>query len=168
MNAPAYEASLETVLKCHITSKHKKHIPSLEKERSTEHDSSFQLLMTVDERAEALYSPSNPHDEHHIKITTTIEEKTSPFFLPHVDENIKTVLQFKCKLCSFAGVHATNLQRHLSFTHNQNMPHTSEWEHNKCYICNKVFSKSEFFKNHIIQLHSFSDNSNVDVKLPGV
>ena len=72
MNAPAYEASLETVLKRHITSKHKKHIPSLEKERITEYDSSFQLLMTVDERAEAFYSPSNPHDEDHTKNITLL------------------------------------------------------------------------------------------------
>ena len=106
-----YEASSETVLKRHKTSKHKEHNPKPEKERSTEHDTSHQLLMSEDERAEALYSPPQPHDEDHIQITTSIKEKT--------------VLQFKCELCSFASIWSANLQSHLSFTHNPSIPHTS-------------------------------------------
>ena len=145
-----YEASSETVLKRHKTSKHKEHNLTPGKERSTEHDISLQLLMSVDERALVLYSPPQPHNEDHIQITTTFEEKTFQ--------------QFKCELCSFASVCSANLQSHLSFTHNPSIPHTSEWDYNKCYICNQVFNTFEFFKNHMIQLHNFSDNSNVCTK----
>ena len=144
-----YEASSETVLKRHKTSKHNEHNehnPTPEKETSTEHDTSLQLLKSVDERAEVLYSPPQPHDKDHIQT----EEKT--------------VLQFKCELCSFASVCSANLQSHLSFTHNPSIPHTSEWDYNKCYICNQVFNTSEFFKNHMIELHNFSDDSNVFTK----
>ena len=144
------DASSETILKRHKTSKHKEHNPTPEKERSTEHDTSHQLLMSEDERAEALYSPPQPHDEDHIQITNTIAEKT--------------VLQFKCELCSFASIWPANLQSHLSFTHNPSIPHTSKWDYNKCYICNQVFNTSEFIKNHMIELHNFSDNSNVCTK----
>ena len=48
-----------------------------------------------------------------------------------------------------------------TFTHNPSIPHTSEWDYNKCSICNQVFNTSTFFKSHIIELHNFSDNSNI-------
>ena len=104
------------------------------------HDSSLQLLMTVDERAEALYSPPQPHYEDHTQIP---------------------ILHFKCELCSFDSNNSAALEGHLTFTHNPSIPPTSMWENNKCHICNKVFNKSDLFKNHMQEKHQFSDNSNL-------
>ena len=52
-----------STLKRPITTKHKENIPTPEKERWIDHDRSLQIKMTLDERAEALYSPPQPEDK---------------------------------------------------------------------------------------------------------
>ena len=117
-----YEASSETVLKRHITSKHKVHIPTPEKERSTEHDNSIQLLMTVDERAAALYSPPQPHDEDIAQIPITLQDIPSPA-LPHssVTKTViprKKALIFTCHFCKNVFKERYDFNNHLTEKHN--------------------------------------------------
>ena len=57
-----YKASTQSVLKRHVMTKHKKIIPTPEKEREREHDTSLQLLVNLEERAEALFCPPPPVD----------------------------------------------------------------------------------------------------------
>ena len=57
-----YNASTQSVLKRHVRTKHKEKVPTPEKERGREHNTSLQLLVNLEERAEALFCPPPPVD----------------------------------------------------------------------------------------------------------
>ena len=69
-----YKASTKPVLKRHTTTKHKENISTPEKERCKDYDDSLKPMMTLDERAEDLYSPPQPKE-------------------------ILTSMHFKCDIC---------------------------------------------------------------------
>ena len=91
-------------------------------------------MMTLDERAEALYSPPQPKE-------------------------ILTSMHFKCDICGHISESAAALQGHTLIKYDFNIPHTSKWNKNKCYICNINFKETVFFKNHMIEEHGFLDDS---------
>ena len=45
--------------------------------------------------------------------------------------------------------------------HTPNLPHTSEWEDNRCHICNEIFKETLDFKTHMVNEHSFKEYINV-------
>ena len=118
-----YNASTKSTPKRHITSKHKENIPPTpEKERSKVHDSSLQLLMTVDERAEALYSPPQPHDEDITQIPIALQDIPSPALPPSsVTKNgilrIKALV-FTCHLCKKVFKERDDFNNHMTEVHN--------------------------------------------------
>ena len=64
--------------------------------------------MTVDERAEALFSPPQPKDE---------------------DLNqIPIHLHFRCDLCGHESESLAAFQGHKSVKHDLNIPHAAKWE----------------------------------------
>jgi hypothetical protein len=138
-----YGSSTETVLKRHMTTKHKnnstKHnsvISAPEKERSISLDNSLQLELPVQER----------------------ENETSIDSPPKATEHIQPISTFKCHLCSFQGTHSFALEAHLTFVHNEILPNTAY----TCHICNDIFTNSESFKNHMThKLHHFYDGTDV-------
>ena len=82
-----YDCKSQKTLKSHTTRKHKNEplenpLPTPEKVRCKVHDSSLQPLMTVDERAEALYSPPQPHDENITQISIALQDIPSPALSP--------------------------------------------------------------------------------------
>ena len=101
-----------------------------EKERFKDNDDLLQPMMTLDERAEALYSPPQPKET-------------------------LTSMHFKRDICGHISELAAALQGHTSIRHDFNIPHTSKWDKNKCYICNINFKETVLFKNHIIEEHVF-------------
>ena len=44
--------------------------------------------------------------------------------------------------------------------HDLNIPHTAKWDKNKCHICYITFKEIELFKSHMMNHHSFTDDSN--------
>ena len=44
--------------------------------------------------------------------------------------------------------------------HDLNIPHTAQWDKNKCHICNITFKEKEFLKRHMIKHQGFTDDSN--------
>ena len=135
-----YIASKNSVLKRHVTSKHKPKIPAPEKERNKDHDKSLQLFLSPEERApeEEQISPSKLEENH------IIPRKTS----------------FNCELCKHESKSSVALNGHISLNHNMRIPHTGKWEDNKCHICNHAFNNTCHFKNHLIEQHGFLDDSN--------
>ena len=102
-----YSCKSKTVLKQHISKKHKENSPTPEKERRKEHDISLQ--MNINEMAEALNSPPQPYNEDLTCIQVVKEtENTS----------------FKCEQCDYKISSASIVQSHIYFTHNSNNPHT--------------------------------------------
>ena len=131
-----YQASSTTVLKRHVTTKHRKEKPSTtEKVRTSSINDSLNISIPIEERTEDTFISSPLH----------VEEIDTP-----------AISQFKCELCKFESPSSHELQGHISFFHNPSLPHTSKWEQNKCGICSKVFNNTVHFKNHMIELHSFS------------
>jgi hypothetical protein len=96
-------------------------------------------LHSVDERAEALYSPPQPEDED--------------------QHQIPKVLQFKCDMCGHESGSLAALQGHKSIKHDFFIPHTAKWDKNKCHICNISFKDTALFKSHMIVNHGFLDDS---------
>ena len=134
-----YKASSTTVLKRHISTKHKQKMHSTpEKVRTSTNNDSLNMSTPIGVRAEDTSLSSSP----------LAEEIHTP-----------ATLQFKCEFCKFECVSSHELQGHISFIHNSSLPHTSKWEQDKCHICNKVFNDTVYFKNHMIELHSFSYKS---------
>ena len=135
-----YKASKTSVLKRHITSKHKPKIPAPEKERKVEHDKSLQLDTPVEQRA-------------------LEEEGGSP---PRVEENqfTSSAPPLFCEICRHKSDSPAALHGHMSLQHNLLIPHTGKWEDNNCHICNNHFSNTYHFKNHLIEQHGFLDQSN--------
>ena len=139
-----YEASSETVVKCHKTTKHKqktKETPETpEKESTSTHNDSLNISNTFEERT----------------------QNNSPFLSPQATENISPISTFKCELCSFESIHSGDLKGHLYLTHNQSIPNTFKLDNHKCHICDEVYNKSVLSKiNHMIELHHFMDNTDV-------
>ena len=128
-----------SVLKRHITSKHNLKIPAPENERASEHDKSLQLDTPLEKRAPE-------------------EEGSSP---PRIKENHLTpsTTNFYCEVCRHKSDSPVALHGHMSLNHNPLIPHTGKWEDNNCHICNKHFSNTCHFKNHLIAQHWFSDQS---------
>jgi hypothetical protein len=149
-----YNASTSTVLKRHTTLKHngkdsrkERDHPEPENERGEEHDNSFELLVTDQERADALFCPPPPKDPY------TNETFSSP--------------QYNCELCKHECESEAALHGHMCLEHNCFIPHTSKWDKNKCHICNKLFTtfnQTLDFKCHMITVHGFKDNSNICMK----
>ena len=135
-----YKAINNSVLKRHITSKHKPKIPAPENERNAEHDKSLQLDTPVEQRA-------------------LEEEGGSP---PRVEENqfTSSATHLFCEICRHKSDSPAALHGHMSLNHNPIIPHTGKWEDNNCHICNNHFSNTFHFKNHLIEQHGFSDESN--------
>ena len=129
-----YKASPKPVVKRHTTSKHKEKMSTPEKERFKDNDDLLQPMMTLDERAEALYSPPQPKET-------------------------LTSMHFKCDIRGHISESAAALQGYTSIGHYFNIPHTSKWEKNKCYICNINFKETVLFKNHMIKENVFLDYS---------
>ena len=98
-----YKASTKPVLKRHTTTKHKENISTPEKERCKDYDDSLKPMMTLDERAEALYSPPQPKE-------------------------ILTSMHLKCDICGHISESVAALQGHTSIRHDFNIPHTSKWD----------------------------------------
>ena len=135
-----YKASKNSVLKRHVTSKHKQNIPAPEIERTTDHDKSLHLGIPLEERAPEEEGSSPPRmEEKHLTPSPTC---------------------FYCELCKDKSESAAALHGHMSLKHNPLIPHTGHWEDNNCHICNKAFNNTYHFKNHLIEQHGFSDNSN--------
>ena len=132
-----YKASTKSVLKRHTTTKHKKNIPPPENERHRDLETSLPLLVPLEEREEANYSPPPPVVKDISKTSST--------------------LQFKCDICKHESLSEAALHGHTSLKHDTNIPHTSQWDKKKCHICNNVFTETTFFKNHMIKQHGFSD-----------
>ena len=86
------------------------------------HDSSLHFLITVDERAEALYSPPQPHDEDIVQIPITLQDSPSPA-LPHSSvtktgiPRIKALL-FTCHLCKKVFKERDDFNNHMTEVHN--------------------------------------------------
>jgi hypothetical protein len=133
-----YKASKNSVLKRHVTSKHKPKIPAPENERNQDHDNSLQLLVSPEERAPEEEQSSKSEENHSIPITTS----------------------FNCDLCKHESKSSVALNGHISLKHNMHIPHTGNWKDNKCHICNNNFNNTCHFKNHLIEQHGFSDDSN--------
>jgi hypothetical protein len=135
-----YKASTKSVLKRHTTTKHKKTIPPPEKERNRDLDTSLQLLVPPEERAEATSSPPHPVDKCFSQTSSG--------------------LHFKCDNCNHESISEPALHGHKSLEHDKDIPHTGQWDNNKCHICNTAFNITCHFKNHLIEQHGFSDISN--------
>ena len=137
----SYEASSETVLKRHKTTKHKQKTnehSTPEKERTSNHNESLNISNTFEERT----------------------EDKSPFLSPQATEKIPPISTFKCELCSFESIYSADLKGHLYLTHNQSIPNTFKLDNHKCHICDEVFNKSVLSKiNHMKELHHFMDNT---------
>ena len=122
-----YDCKSQKTLKSHTTRKHKNeplenNPPTPEKERCKVHDSSFQLQMTVDERAEALYSPPQPHDEDITQIPIALQDIPSPALPPSsVTKNgilrIKALV-FTCHLCKKVFKERDDFNNHMTEVHN--------------------------------------------------
>ena len=91
-----YKASTKPVLKRHKTTKHMEKMSTPEKD-----DGLHKPMMTLDERAEALYSPPQPKET-------------------------LTSVHFKCDICGHICESAAALQGHASIRHDFNIPHTSK------------------------------------------
>jgi hypothetical protein len=96
-----YTASSSTVLKCHVTMKHKK-------------------------------------DVHSLDIPT----------------------KFTCKICQHESISTSALKGHTYINHDPTIPHTAKWQLNTCHICTTFFNDTTLFKNHMIEMHGFRDDSN--------
>ena len=83
------------------------------------HDSSLQLLMTVDERAEALYSPPQPHDEDIAQIPITLQDIPPPA-LPHSSVTSTGIprIVFTCHLCKKVFKKRNDFNSHMTEVHN--------------------------------------------------
>jgi hypothetical protein len=142
-DACCYEASSETVLKRHKTTKNKQKTnehSTPERERTSTHNDSLNISSTYEERTE-----DNSH-----------------FLSPQATENIPPISTFKCELCSFESIHSGDLKGHLYLTHNQSIPNTFMLDNHKCHICDEVYNKSVLSKiNHMIELHHFMNNTDV-------
>ena len=78
--------------------------------------------MTVDERAAALYSPPQPHDEDITQIPITLQDIPSPA-LPHssVTKTViprKKALLFTCHFCKKVFKERDDFNNHLTEKHN--------------------------------------------------
>ena len=114
---------------------------TLKTDRSKEHDTFLQLLVNLEERAEALFCPPQPVDKD----------------LNQTSSN----LQFTCELCKHESESETALHGHKSLTHDKYSPHTSQWHQNKCHICKIQFTTPFKFRSHITSKQNFSENINV-------
>ena len=112
-----YTASSNSVLKRHNSMKHKKSLNNTpEKMREASHDESLQLSPISDERSEEI----------------------TPLLMDQVLSD--PTQHFKCEYCDTTTKSKHALKGHTDFNHTLNLPHTSEWEENKCYICSKHFN----------------------------
>ena len=91
-----YNASSKSILKRHVTSTHKKNMSTLKTDRSKEHDTFLQLLVNLEERAEALFCRPQPVDKD----------------LNQTSSN----LQFNCELCKHEIESETALHGHKYLT----------------------------------------------------
>ena len=133
-----YKASTKSVLKRHITSKQKENITIPKKEWSKGQDSS--LLITIDERAETLYSPPQPHD----KDLTNMQLMKETVYI-----------SFKCEHCDTESISASTLKNHIDFKHNISIQHTLKWTQNKCHICDNQFSTPCKIRSHMTSKYNF-------------
>ena len=133
-----YTASSNSVLKRHNSMKHKKSLNNTpEKMREASHDESLQLSPISDERSEEI----------------------TPLLMDQVLSD--PTQHFKCEYCDTTTKSKHALKGHTDFNHTLNLPHTSEWEENKCHICCKHFNYTIEFKSHMIDEHSFSEDATV-------
>ena len=114
-----YKASTRPVLKPHTTIKHKDNISIPKKKRCKDYDCSLKPMMTLDERAEAFYSPPQP-------------------------QGILTSMHFKCDICWHITESAAVLQGHTLIKDDFNVPHTSKWDKKTSVISATSTSKKQY------------------------
>ena len=166
-----YKASKNSILKRHVTSKHKSVISALEQERSIALDDSLQLELPVQERENETHIDSPPKATEHIppislfKCDLCTFEGTHSFALEahlsfihnEIISKTSSSVHFKCDICKHESISEAALHGHKSLKHDIKIPHTSQWDKKKCHICNNVFTETTLFKNHMIKQHGFSD-----------
>ena len=119
-----YKANKNSVLKCHIASKHKLKIPAPENERASEHDKSLQLDTPLEKRAPEEGGSSPPRiKENHLTPSTT---------------------NFYCEVCRHKSDSPVALHGHMSLNHNPLIPHTGKWEDNNCHFKNHLIEQQGF------------------------
>ena len=99
-----YKASSTTVLKRHVTAKHKKQkLSTPEKERTSTINDSLNISTPIEERTE----------DTSISLPLHFEEIDTP-----------SISEFKCEICKFESLSSHEFQGHTSFFHNPSLPHT--------------------------------------------
>ena len=73
--------------------------------------------------------------------------------------------KFTCEICQHESISTSALKGHISLNHDPTIPHTNKWNPNTCHICTfnfqlTFFNDTTLFKNHMIELHGFRDDSN--------
>jgi hypothetical protein len=61
----------------------------------------------------------------------------------------------KCNICHHEASSSSEFDSHISKEHN-GIPHTSQWEDNVCHFCDKSFTNTFNFKDHMTSHHSFT------------
>ena len=141
-----YKHKSETVLKRHISMKHKENIPTPEKERTKDGESSPQ--MTIDEMAKALYCPPQPR-------------------LAGIE-----VVKLKCEYwtCQYHTENTEDLERHIKVEHvvDDTFKYPESTEEDECPDCDKVFFMDHNFAMPVYEEHLYSFTcSHCHKHLPG-
>ena len=75
-------------------------------------------------------------------------------------QSVDIPTRFKCEICQHKSILTSALKGHISLNHDPTIPHTVKWHTNTCHICTTFFNDTTLFKNHMIKLHGFQDDSN--------
>ena len=80
-------------------------------------------------------------------------------------QSVDIPTNFKCETCQHESISTSALKGHISLNHDPTIPHTNKWNPNTCHICTfnfqlTFFNDTTLFKNHMIELHGFRDDSN--------
>ena len=142
-----YEASTETVLKRHMTTKHKDNSATQEKSRNSDLDESLKL------------SPIN-------------EEVRPTLNAPSYDEETVNAVQLKCQYwkCQFSSHDKRELENHINITHtvDESFIYPSSSEEWECPECDELFMADHTFARHVYKEHFYSFTcSHCNKHLPG-
>ena len=92
------------------------------------------------------------HNTKNHKYITVVEDVVAtslPQLDGHTDASDEEPYEiFKCNICHYEAYSSSEFDRHINTEHN-GVPHTSQWEDNVCHFCNKSFTNTFNFKDHI-------------------